>query len=132
MIVGIGTDIALVARIRKLRPAAVVRLLTSKEQAYCNRHADAHMRIAGRFAAKEAVLKALGTGLAGGITWKQIEILPDAKGAPHATFSGAARRKLNTLGATRCHLSISHQGDYATAFAVLENTFSPLDTGREA
>ena len=132
MIVGIGTDIALVARIRKLRPAAVARLLTPKERVYCDRHADASMRIAGRFAAKEAILKAMGTGLAGGIAWKQIEILPDAKGAPRATFSGAARRRLRALNATHCHISISHQGDYASAFAILENAISPLDTGREA
>ena len=131
MIVGIGTDIALVARIRKLRPAAVVRLLTSGEQTYCNRFADAPMRVAGRFAAKEAILKAMGTGLSGGITWKQIEILPDSKGAPHATFSGAAQRRLRVLGATRCHLSISHQGDHAVAFALLENTSSPLDIGAQ-
>src|SRR5471030_629212 len=101
MIVGVGTDIALIARIRKLRPAAVARLLTSKEKAYCNRYADAHMRVAGRFAAKEAILKAMGTGLAAGITWKQIEILPDSKGAPSVTFSGAAQRQLRILGATR-------------------------------
>ncbi len=120
MIVGMGTDIALIARIRKLRPAAVARLLTPKEQAYCGRYADAPARVAGRFAAKEAVLKALGTGLSDGIGWHQIEILPDAKGCPRTKFSGAARRHLGALGATRCHVSISHQGDYAVAFAILE------------
>jgi len=120
MIVGVGTDIALIARIRKLRPGAVSRLLTPKEQAYCQRYASPHARVAGRFAAKEAVLKALGTGLAEGISWHQIEILPDPKGAPRAKFSGAARKHLERMGATRCHISISHQGAYAVAFAILE------------
>jgi holo-[acyl-carrier protein] synthase len=120
MITGVGTDIVQIERIRKLRPSAVTRILTTAEEAYCRRHAAADERIAGRFAAKEAILKALGTGLGGGVTWRQIEILPDEKGAPRATFTGALARKIRALGATRCHLSISHQGDYAVAFAVLE------------
>jgi holo-[acyl-carrier protein] synthase len=120
MITGVGTDIVQVERIRKLRPTAVTRLLTPAEERYCRRHAAAEERIAGRFAAKEAILKALGTGLGGGVTWRQIEILPDAQGAPRAKFSGTVARKLKALGATRCHLSISHQGGYAVAFAVLE------------
>jgi holo-[acyl-carrier protein] synthase len=123
MIIGIGTDIALVARIRKLSAAAVSRLLTEKELAYCKRYTDPHVRITGRFAAKEAVLKALGTGLSGGISWRQIEILPDAKGAPKASFKGEIKRRLREMNATRCHISISHQGAYAAAFAVLENKF---------
>ncbi len=112
------------ARIRKLRPAAVSRILTPAEEAYCRKHAAADERIAGRFAAKEAILKALGTGLGGGVSWRQIEVLPDTLGAPHAQFSGALARKMKALAgpgnATRCHLSISHQGDYAVAFVVLE------------
>lgn len=120
MIKGIGTDIVLIARIRKLRPAAVTRLLTLKEREYCKRYANPHERIAGRFAAKEAILKAMGTGLSSGIAWHQIEVLPDSSGAPHATFSGAALRRIKIMGATRCHVSISHQGSYSVAFAVLE------------
>lgn len=120
MITGVGTDIVQVERIRKLRPAAVARILTPAEEKYCRGHVAAHERIAGRFAAKEAVLKALGTGLGGGVSWRQIEILPDKLGAPRAAFRGAVAKKLRALGATRCHLSISHQGDYAVAFVVLE------------
>jgi holo-[acyl-carrier protein] synthase len=107
-----------------MRPAAaqrfVTRLLTPAEARYCRGYAATEERIAGRFAAKEAILKALGTGLSGGVTWRQIEILPDGRGAPKAVFSGAVARRLRALGATRCHLSISHQGGYAVAFAVLE------------
>jgi holo-[acyl-carrier protein] synthase len=124
MITGVGTDIVQIARIRKLRPSAVSRILTPLEEAYCRKHVAADERIAGRFAAKEAILKALGTGLGGGVTWRQIEILPDEQGAPKAKFSGAVARKMKALAnpqhATHCHLSISHQGEYAVAFVVLE------------
>ena len=99
----------------------MARLLTPAERAYCASHADAAERVAGRFAAKEAVLKALGTGLAEGASWKHLEILPDAAGAPRVTFRGAVARNLRARGATRCHISISHQGEYAVAFAVLES-----------
>lgn len=121
MILGIGTDIVVIARIRKLSHAAVARLLTTKEKKYCARFADSAERIAGRFAAKEAIAKAMGTGISGGISWKQFEILPDDKGMPRASFSGTVQKKIKAMGATRCHLSISHQGEYAVAFAVLEN-----------
>ncbi len=118
-----------------MRPEAVTRILTPAEEEYCRRHTAAAERIAGRFAAKEAVLKALGTGLGDSARWHDIEILPDEKGAPQARFSGAVAEKTaalatraahasSTPGAprltTRCHLSISHQGDYAVAFVVLE------------
>ena len=119
-----------IERIRKLRPSTVTRILTPAEEDYCRRHTTPEVRIAGRFAAKEAILKALGTGLGGGVTWKQIEILPDENGAPIARFSGAVARKLAALAASRddaqsathCHLSISHDGDYAIAYVILEVT----------
>ena len=120
MIAGIGTDIVLIARIGKLRPAAVSRLLTAKEKKYCDRYANPQERIAGRFAAKESVLKVMGTGISAGISWHQIEILPDAQAVPRVMFSGAALKHFNKMGATHCHVSISHQGAYAVAFAVLE------------
>ena len=120
MIVGIGTDIVEVGRIQKLRPAAVARLLTPQEAEYCSRFKNHQERTAGRFAAKEAILKALGTGLSSGIAWQQIEILPDASGAPQATLTGAALQRMSRLGATRCHVSISHQKKYAVAVALME------------
>jgi holo-[acyl-carrier protein] synthase len=120
MIKGIGTDISHIERIKKLTPEAVSRILTGPEAEYCNRYQVPNERIAGRFAAKEAILKALGTGWSQGLGWRQIEILPDAAGAPVVTLSGAAHEKLIALGATRCLVSISHQADYAVAFAVIE------------
>jgi holo-[acyl-carrier protein] synthase len=120
MVIGIGTDICHIERIKKLASEAVVRVLTPAEAEYCGRYAAAHERIAGRFAAKEAILKALGTGWSGGLGWGQIEILPDPAGAPLVTLTGAARERLSTLGATRCLVSISHHGEYAVAFAIIE------------
>ena len=120
MVKGIGTDITYLERIKKLSPEAVSRILTTPEVEYCQRFPVPHERIAGRLAAKEAVLKALGTGWGQGIGWQQIEILPDASGIPLVTFSGKALEKVQSIGATHCHVSISHQGDYAVAFAVLE------------
>ncbi len=120
MVKGIGTDITHIERIKKLSLEALDRILTDQEAAYCRRFQAAHERIAGRFAAKEAILKALGTGWSQGIGWRQIEILPDDLGAPIVTLSGQALERMALLGATRCHVSISHQGDYAVAFAVIE------------
>jgi holo-[acyl-carrier protein] synthase len=120
MVIGIGTDIAHIERIKKLTPEAVARLLTAPEAEYCARFQAKEERIAGRFAAKEAILKALGTGWSQGLGWGQIEILPDAAGAPVATLTGAALARLIGLGATRCLVSISHQGEYAVAFAIIE------------
>jgi holo-[acyl-carrier protein] synthase len=120
MIKGIGTDITHIARIRKLAPETISRFLTEREDEYCRRYQDPHERVAGRFAAKEAILKALGTGLNQGIGWRQIEILPDTSGVPQVALSGKAMEKSLSLGATHCRISISHQGDYAIAFAVLE------------
>lgn len=120
MVVGIGTDIVSVQRIRDLSPGAVERFLTEKEQAYCRKHADPSERMAGRFAAKEAILKALGTGWAHGLGWHQMEILPDENGAPKVILSGAAHERLLFLGANHCHISISHEKLFAVAFAVLQ------------
>ncbi len=120
MIKGMGTDIASVERIRELSPGAIARILTTEEGAYCRRHSDPSERIAGRFAAKEAILKALGTGWAQGLGWHQIEILPDNAGAPLVTLTGAAAERMQTMGATRCLVSISHEKQYAVAFALLE------------
>jgi holo-[acyl-carrier protein] synthase len=116
---GIGTDIIEVKRIE----AAINRqgqrfldhIFSSEEQAYCLRYRDAARHFAGRFAAKEAVAKALSTGFRYGIGWLDIEISNSETGQPYATLS----LKLNELaGWPSLHLSISHCHDYATAFVV--------------
>lgn len=120
MVKGIGTDISHIERIKKMTPEAVSRILTDSETEYCRRFPDFHERVAGRFAAKEAILKALGTGWSQGIGWRQIEILPDPSGAPVAALAGKALERMRAMDATHCLVSISHQGGYAVAFAVVE------------
>lgn len=94
------------------------RVFTAAECAYCLDGRLAETRLAGRFAAKEAVLKALGTGWRGGIEWIDIETLPDPLGKPLVTLRGESLRLAQRLGITRVLISISHAGEYALASAV--------------
>jgi len=96
------------------------RLFTPAEIAYCEQHASKYEHYAGRFAAKEAVLKALQTGWSGGIGWHDIEILPSDQGPPILSITGLARTQLEKLGVTRWHISLSHTRSYAVAQVVLE------------
>ncbi len=98
---------------------AWARILTEAEQAYCRRYVQPAERVAGRFAAKEAVAKALGRGFTG-FGFRDIEILPRPDTGPTVVFHRGALERWGILGATHCHLSISHQEGYAIAFAVLE------------
>ncbi len=124
-IVGHGIDIVETARIRRMLDEHGERFLdrcfTPREQAYCAaspRRRDE--RLTGRFAAKEAVLKVLGTGWRGGIAWTDIEILPEPSGQPRITLTGESARIATTLGINRWHLSISHIETHATASAIGE------------
>ena len=121
MIIGIGNDITECARIQavleKHGQAFLDHLLTAREQA-------AGSRIeyyAGRWAAKEAIAKALGCGIGGSCAFTDIEILNDEAGKPQATLSGAAQRTAAELHVGHIHLSISHEKHYAAAVAVLES-----------
>ena len=120
MILGLGVDLVPLARLKaaRRRRGFDARVFTAAERAYARRHADAAERLAGRFAAKEAVMKALGTGWAGGVAWKGIEIL--GNGAPRVKLTGKAARRASVLGIRRWHLSMSHDGGYAVAVAVAE------------
>ena len=121
MIEGIGTDIVQVARIRaalaRRGEALMVRLLAPSERDRCAGHPDPSRFLAKRFAAKEALLKALGTGLRG-MSWHDIRIENDELGKPLLMLSGEAARR---LGRRRCHLSISDEQDYALAFVIIES-----------
>ncbi|MFZ1041080.1 MAG: holo-ACP synthase [Anaerolineales bacterium] len=90
------------------------RIYTSAELEQCGKNVES---LAGRFAAKEAVAKALGTGI-GEVTWKEIEILGDEQNAPMLTLRGAAERKSKELGLMNWSVSISHSISHAVAFAV--------------
>lgn len=119
MILGIGNDIIEVARIKsnieRYQQRFLDRLFTSAEQAYCLSRKEPSLHFAGRFAAKEAIVKALGTGFSQGVTWLDIEIRHDPKGKPIPFFSSKIN---NQFALPQICLSISHCHEYATAFAV--------------
>jgi holo-[acyl-carrier protein] synthase len=94
------------------------RIFVGPEVASCEELADKYPSYAGRFAAKEAFSKALGTGLRGAIGWKDIEICDNERSRPTISVSGRAKE---LLGDRRAHLSITHLPDYAAAVVVIED-----------
>lgn len=124
MIVGIGTDIVEIERIQtmweKHGERLAQRLLSEAE---LQRFAQVPQKVAWlakRFAAKEAAAKALGTGIAEGISWKHLEVGNDALGAPVLKLHEAALARAEKLGANRFHLSLSDERAFAVAFVMLE------------
>jgi len=117
---GLGIDIIEVARIEK----AILRhekkfldhIFTLKEQAYCQKHKISARHFSGRFAAKEAIVKALGTGINKDIGWTDIEILNDEKGKPIVNLSANVAKLFNN---PTIQISISHCKEYATAVALI-------------
>ena len=98
-------------------------MFTPAERAYCDRRgAAAAQHYAGRFAAKEAALKALQTGWRGGISWQDIEIASRDSGAPYLILHGLVKDLFNSSGATAAHLSMSHTNEHAIAQVVLERS----------
>ena len=123
MIVGIGTDLVEVKRVEKLlkdKERFRDHMFTDGEITACDGNFRAAEKYAARFAAKEAAVKALGTGLRGGIEWRDIELLNDELGKPSLHFHGKAKKLADSLGVTGSFVSISHLKDYATAVVVLE------------
>lgn len=120
MIYGIGTDIIEVKRIEqaieRFGQRFLDRLFCEEEQLYCNRHRDKARHFAGRFACKEAIVKALGTGFRDGINWLDIIISNDRHGKPIVNLSDKLQ---HTFNSPHLHISISHCREYATAFAVV-------------
>jgi len=116
---GLGNDIIEIERIRESYKRHgqpfLDRLFTEKEQEYCKKQKDPVPRLSGRFAAKEAIVKALGTGFGEEVEWRDIEILPDNKGNPQVSFSSAMNERLNH---PKVLLSISHCKSHATAIAI--------------
>lgn len=122
MIVGIGTDIVEIERIRSMIERHgdhfLLRCFTSGEIEYARRHRDSAIRFAGRWAAKEAVVKVLGTGFVQGITFHDVEIVALHTGQPTVTLSGGAGRFADKLGISEVKMTISHTREYATATAI--------------
>ena len=120
MIVGIGTDIVEIARLAKSLEKIKEHCFTASEIAYAENFRDPVPHFAGRWAAKEAFAKALGTGFGESCAWLDLEIVNDCKGKPGMRISGAARQTFSALGGKTVHLSISHEKNYASAFIIIE------------
>ena len=121
-IIGHGLDLVECARIAKVFENHGVRfldrILTPSEQELAKQYKDPIPFIAGRFAAKEAILKMIGTGWRGGIAWTDMEILPDSLGRPVVTLTGETARLAAQLGIQRILLSITHTEQHAVASAI--------------
>lgn len=120
-VVGVGIDIVEVHRIRdateRWGDRFLARVFTAGEIRYCLGEGRKYGSLAGRFAVKEAVFKALGTGWGSGVTWKDIEVVKSPGGRPEVTLSGAA---LRIAGGARLLVSMSHTRDHAVAIAMMQ------------
>ena len=94
------------------------RVYTPKEQQYAESHRDKIEKLAGRFAAKEAVLKLMGTGWIGKIAWTDIEVINNSAGQPEVTITGEVQRIAKKLGITQISVSITHTANFAIASAI--------------
>ena len=125
MIVGTGIDIAEVPRIaasiERFGRRFLERVFTPDEVRYCESKANKAERYAGRFAAKEAAMKAIGTGWNRGVTWHDVEVTRVPGGRPTVAFHGKAAEFFRKLGAARAHLSITHTKELAMAQVILES-----------
>ena len=123
-IVGMGTDLAEVDRIElsiaRFGARFLERIYTAGEIAYVAGKANHFERYAARFAAKEAGMKALGTGWSGGIRWHDLEVTNLPSGRPMLLLHGKAAEHANGLGVRHIHLSLSHTATMAIAFVILE------------
>jgi holo-[acyl-carrier protein] synthase len=122
-VIGHGIDIVETLRIQRLceehGPRFLDRVFTAREQEYCLANPKRYFEhLAGRFAAKEAVLKVLGTGWRGGIAWTDIEILKEPSGQPRVSLSGECARIAGEMGIANWHVSLSHIETHATASAI--------------
>jgi holo-[acyl-carrier protein] synthase len=123
-IIGIGTDIIECLRIAQMidrhGELFIRRVYTEHEIEYCSGKKAATQHYAGRWAAKEAVLKALGTGWVQGISWRDVEVRHKRGGAPTIALCGGAREVFERSGIARMHISISHCRSHAVAYAIAE------------
>jgi holo-[acyl-carrier protein] synthase len=124
MIVGTGIDIAEVPRIEssiaRFGERFLHRIFTEAEIRYCESKANRVERYAARFAAKEAAMKAIGTGWNHGVTWRDVEVRRQPGGRPTIAFHGKAAEFAAKLGAVHIALSLSHTKEYAIAQVILE------------
>ena len=122
---GIGIDVVQVDRIKgsieRFGARFEARVFTADELAYCKRHKDPLPHLAARFAAKEAAFKAIGTGLSGGVGWKDAEVIQPGGRQPELKLEGVAAEVFRARGATRSHLTLAHDAGVAVACVVIED-----------
>jgi holo-[acyl-carrier protein] synthase len=124
LIIGLGVDLTEVPRIKaaieRRGQAFLRRVFTASEIEYCERFKNKFERYAGRFAAKEAAMKALGTGWRRGIRWVDLEVVRERSGRPTISLAGEAGRIASQLGVKRISLSITHTEAQALAQVIFE------------
>lgn len=123
MIRGIGTDIIEIESIQKSMEQSkqfAQRVFAQNEMTYCENKSGKYKHYAARFAAKEAVMKALGTGWDKGVQWKQIEVTNRVGGAPEIVTSGRVKELLDEMGVTNIKVSLSHSRLFAVAVVCVE------------
>ena len=124
MIVAIGIDLVEISRIEEVFARRGdrfrARIFTEGEIAYCERRASKLASYAARFAAKEAAMKALGTGWSEGIGWMDVEVSSEENGAPVLQLHGRALERLREIGGKKAHVSLTHSGNLAIAEVLLE------------
>ena len=124
MIVGTGIDIVEIGRIKhsiiKYSDRFKNKVFTQKEIDYCHSQADPAKHFAARFSVKEAVLKCFGTGMTGGILWKDVEVENKKSGQPTLKLYGKGKELFNQLNIKHIHISITHDKSYAVAHAIAE------------
>ncbi len=124
MIVGIGIDIVEIKRLRatleRQRDRFLRRVFTSAEREYCDAHRDPVPHYAVRFAAKEALFKAIGTGWAKGVSWLDVEVVRGREGPPTIALSGEAKKVSDLMAVQSLLVSLSHSVESAAAIVILE------------
>ena len=124
MIIGIGTDLAVIARIQRLaekyEDRFLRRVFTAHEREECFRRQQWAEALAARFAAKEALMKALGTGYRQGVKYQEIEVFHHPSGKPELRLQGVTADYAARLGVTSMHVTLTHDGGLALAVVVLE------------
>ncbi len=132
---GIGVDLVKISRMREVierwQERFLRRVFTDHEIAYCQARRDPVPHFAARFAAKEAGLKALGTGLRLGVSWRELEVRRERGGPPALVLSGRSREIGLARGGRQMLLALTHEGDYALAQALLIDDGGPADANPE-
>jgi len=125
MVLGIGTDLAEVPRIRhsleRYGERFLNRVYTARERAYALSKANAAERLAARFAAKEAGMKAIGRGWQGGVSWRDFEVINEPSGRPTLRLAGIALEVANGMGVRQIAISLTHTAELAFAVVILED-----------